>query len=322
MGEEHSGVWVFSEKKELMLELLGKGREIADKLNLELVALLLGYNAKEEAEELVKYGADKVLLVENSMFERIHVEPYLSAVYNLAFHYKPEIILIGSTRRGKELASRLAAELGVGAVSDAFKIEVNEEGKLVLTRIVYSGNAVATEICETKPKIVTVPPRTFEKLEPTERKGQIVQVEVKVEEPKTEIVEIRPIEVSRTPIEEAKVIVCGGRGIQSKDDFKMLEELAQLLGGQVGNTRPIAEDRKWFTEWVGLSGKKVKPKLYIGCGISGMIQHVAGMRDSKIVVAINKDPEAPIFQVADYIIVEDLYKVVPALIETLRKTLS
>ncbi|MEM2911014.1 MAG: electron transfer flavoprotein subunit alpha/FixB family protein [Candidatus Bathyarchaeia archaeon] len=317
-----SGVWVFSENLELAAEMLSKGRELADKLQMELAAIVLGYNIKEQAEALAAYSADRILTADNPIFKSLQVEPYLGALADLAVKHKPEIILIGSTRRGRELAARLAARLQTGLIPDVLKLEINEEKMLTATRIVYGGRGVATQTYRTKPQIATIPPRTFEKPKPSDRKAEVVDVEVKVEELKAQIVEIKPLETAKTRIEEAKVIVCGGRGVSKKEDFKMLEELANLLGGQVGGTRPLAEDRKWFSEWVGLSGKKVKPEIYIGCGISGMIQHIAGIRDSRVIVAINKDPNAAIFEVADYAVVGDIYQIIPALIETLKQTLK
>ena len=317
-----NGVWVFSENLDLATEMLSKGRELADKIQAELVAIVLGYNVKEHAEELVAYGADKILIADNSIFKSLQVEPYLGAITDLAVKHKPEIILIGSTRRGKELAARLAARLQTGLIPDVFKLEINEEKMLTAARIVYGGNGVAVQTYKAKPQIATVPPRTFEKPKPSDRKAEVVNVEVEFEEPKVEVLEVKPVEASKTRIEEAKVVVCGGRGVNKKEDFKMFEELANLLGGHVGGTRPLAEDRKWFSEWVGLSGKKVKPDLYIGCGISGMIQHLAGIRDSRVIVAINKDPNAAIFEVADYSVVGDIYQIIPALIETLKQTLK
>lgn len=316
------GVWVFSENLELTAEMLSKGRELADKLQTELSAVVLGHNVREKVDELAKYGADKILVMDNPAFQGLRVEPYLSALTNLATTNNPDIILIGSTRRGKEVAARLAARLKTGLVPDVFKLEINEKKMLTVSRIVYGGNGVAVQTFLTKPQIATVPPRTFEKPKPSEKRAEVVNVEAKVEEPKVAVVEVKPIEESKARIEEAKVVVCGGRGVNKKEDFKMFEELANLLGGQVGATRPLAEDRKWFSEWVGLSGKKVKPELYVGCGISGMIQHIAGIRDSKVIVAINKDPEAPIFEVADYVVVGDIYQVIPALIEALKQTLK
>jgi electron transfer flavoprotein alpha subunit len=313
-------IWVFSENVDLMLEMLGKGRELADKLETELSAIVLGCNVKEKAEDMARYGPNKVYVADNPIFKNLQIEPYLETLTSLAMENKPEIILIGSMKRGRELAARLAARLKAGLVPDSIKLEIDNEKRLVATRMIYGGNGMAMEVFKTKPQIVTVPPRTFEKPQLTDKKAEIINVNVKVEASKVEVAEVKPVEVAKTRIEDAKVVVLGGRGIDKKEDFKMLEELASLLGGAVGNTRPLAEDRKWFSEWIGLSGKTVKPDLYIACGVSGIIQHVAGVRDSKVIVAINKDPEAPIFEVADYKIVGDLYQIVPALIEVLKQT--
>jgi electron transfer flavoprotein alpha subunit len=319
---ENKGVLVFSENYDLTLELLGKGRELADKLQAELAAVLIGHNLREKANDMIKYGANKVYLVDNPALARFQVEPYLSVLHNLTTNYKPEILLVGSTRNGKPIASRLAIRLETGCIPDCTRLSIDEKGRLVGERITYGGNAVAKVTFTTKPQIATVPSRAFEKLEPKERTGQVIKLDVKIDEPKTEVVGTKPISTSAVKIEEADVIVSCGRGLEKKEDKVLLDELAQLLGGQVGNTRPLAEDRKWFTEWVGLSGHKVKPKLYIACGLSGIIQHVAGIRDSKIIVAINKDAEAPIFEVADYGVVGDLYQVLPALKEALKKKIQ
>jgi len=305
-----------------MLELLTGGKAIATSRNAELAAVLLGSAVESKADKLIQHGADKILMVDHPSLEKFQVDTFLDALTTLVKRNTPETLLVGSTKNGKELASRLAARLETGCTPDCTQLTVNGEGRLVTKRIVYSGNAVVTATYLRKPQIATVPPRTFEKLEPTGRKGEVVRVEVDIEPPKVEVVGVNEVEVADVKIEEANIAVCGGRGIERKEDFKPLEELAQLLGGQVSNTRPLAEDRKWFTGWVGLSGKKTKPALYVGCGISGMIQHVAGMRDSRVVVAINKDPEAPIFEVADYVIVGDLYEIVPALVEALKKELK
>ncbi|MFB0501963.1 MAG: electron transfer flavoprotein subunit alpha/FixB family protein, partial [Candidatus Bathyarchaeia archaeon] len=315
-------VWVFSENKDLTLELLGKGNELADKLQTELVAILLGQNVENQANELIGFGADKVYMVEDSQFKNLRAEPYVSALTSLAKQYEPDILLIGSTKRGKEVASRVATRLETGCVPDCTHLSIDENKRLLMGRMVYGGNAVATHFSRAKPQIATVPPRAFEKLEYKERKGEIIKVDVELEQPRTEVVEVKEIEAAKVKIEEAKVVVAGGRGVEKKEDFKILDELAEVLGGQVAYTRPLCEDRKWFTDWVGLSGNKIKPALYIGCGISGVIQHVAGIRDSQIIVAINKDPEAPIFEVADYMIEGDLYEIVPALSAALKKLLK
>jgi electron transfer flavoprotein alpha subunit len=317
------GVWVYSENIDLMLELLGKGRELADKMQFSLTALLLGFGVQERAQQLIQYGADRVLVVDYPQLKEFRAEPYLSALTALAKQHLPDIILIGSTRRGKEIASRLATRLEAGCVPDCTRLNLNDQGTLVAERIVYGGNATAKITFKTKPQIATVPARTFEKPSPNpSRTGQVVPVEVQLEEAKTEIAGVKQVEALQVKIEEARIVICGGRGVEKKEDFKLLQELAQLIGGQTGNTRPLAEDRKWFSEWVGLSGHKVKPTLYIGCGVSGVIQHVAGIRDSQTIVAINKDSEAPLCEVADYIVVGNLYEIVPALIEALKRELK
>ena len=319
---EYEGVLVFSEKHDLMLEMLGKGREIADKLQTSLAAVLMGFNVQEKADELIKYGADKVYLVDNQALAHFQIEAYLSVLHDLAVNYKPEIILIGSTRNGKPLAARLATRLEAGCVPDCNRLSVDEQRRLVGERITYGGNAAAKITFKAKPQIATVPQRAFEKPETKDRSGQVIRLDVKIEESRTEIVETKPLEVSSVRIEDADVIISCGRGLGKKEDRALLDELATVLCGQVGCSRPLAEDRKWFTEWVGLSGHKVKPKLYIACGISGVIQHVAGIRDAKVIVAINKDEQAPIFEVADYGLVGNLYEILPALKEALKKQLQ
>jgi electron transfer flavoprotein alpha subunit len=319
---ENKGVWVFSDKHDLALEILGKGREIADKLKTELAAVLIGSDLQEKADELIKHGADKVYLVANQALKHFQTEPFLSILHNLAANYKPEIMLIGSTRDGKPLAARLATRLDVGCVPDCNKLSVDEQGRLIGERVTYGGNAFAKITFKTKPQIATIPARAFEKPEPKDRKGELIKLDMKIEEPKTETVETKPLEVSSVRIEDADVIISCGRGLEKKEDRALLDELATVLCGQVGCSRPLAEDRRWFTEWVGLSGHKVKPKLYIACGISGVIQHVAGIRDAKVTVAINKDEQAPIFEVADYGVVGNLYEILPALKEALKKQLQ
>ncbi|MEM3626548.1 MAG: electron transfer flavoprotein subunit alpha/FixB family protein [Candidatus Bathyarchaeia archaeon] len=315
-------VWVYSDRHDLTLEMLGKGREIADKLQAHLAAVLLGHNIEGMAGDLIKFGADKVYLVDDPRLTRFQLEPYLGVLYKLAANYKPEVILIGSTRNGKPLAARLATRLETGCIPDCIRLSIGDQGRLVGERITYGGNAIAKILSKTKPQIATIPPRAFEKPEPKDRTGHIVKLDVEVEAPRTEIVETKLLETSAVKIEDAEVIISCGRGLEKKEDKALLDELATILCGQVGCSRPLAEDRKWFTEWIGLSGHKVKPKLYIACGISGVIQHVAGIRDAKVIVAINKDPEAPIFEVADYGVVGNLYEILPALKEALKKQLQ
>jgi electron transfer flavoprotein alpha subunit len=318
---EHKGIWAFSEAYDLTIEMLGKARELANKLQTEVAAVLLGNNMQEKGNDLIKYGADKVYLVDDPALERFQAEPYLSVLHHLVANYRPEIIMVGSTRNGKPLAARLATRLDAGCVPDCIGLSVDDGRRLIGDRITYGGNAVAKVAFKSKPQIVTVPARAFEKPNSQERRGEIVKLNVKIEAPKVEVVERKPLETSSVRVEEAEVIVSCGRGLEKKDDIALLEDLAEVLGGQVGCSRPLVEDRKWFSDWIGLSGHKVKPKLYIASGVSGVIQHVAGIRDSRVIVAINKDPEAPIFEIADYGVVGNLYEVLPALKEALKKQL-
>lgn len=323
MAEEHRGVMAYSESFDTLLELLSKGRELADQLQTGVSAVLLGEKIEADVGELAAHGADKVYVVENLQLKGFPVEACTEALYAVLSQAKPEIFLVGASKRGRELAPRIAERLGTGCASECIALEVDPERReLKLSRIVFGGKVTSTHVIAGRPIIATIPPRIFEKRRVEGRTAETVRVEAEIVAPKVEVVESKPKEVAGVRIEEASIVVCGGRGIKQKEDFKLLEELAEVLGGQVGCSRPIAADRGWYPEWVGLSGKKIQPNLYIAVGISGAIQHVAGIRGSKIVVSINKDPEAPIFADSDYGIVGDLYKVVPALREALRKVLK
>ncbi|RLF17112.1 MAG: electron transfer flavoprotein subunit alpha/FixB family protein [Thermoprotei archaeon] len=313
-------IWVYSENNDLMLELLTKGRELANQLGVELAALVLGQDVASKAEELAYYGADKVYVVEHPNLATFIAEPYTSALAELVNKHKPDAVIMGATKRGNEVAARLAARLNVGCVTNCTGISVDPETKmLLLNRLVYGGTAISTQRCKTKPQIATVPPRTFEKASKTDRKAEVIKEKVEAEEPKVKVLELKKKEVKGVRLEEADVVVVAGRGVKKKEDVAMLEELAQLLGGVVSYTRPLAYDLKWSPTWTGMSGVIIKPRLYIGVGVSGAIQHVAGIRDSKVIVAINSDPDAPIFKVADYGIVGDLYAVVPELVKKLKE---
>jgi len=317
-------VWVYSENLSLTEEMLGKAVELAGKLNTEVSALLIGHEVKGQATELISYGANKVYVVDNPSLKNFQSEAYLSALTTLAKERKPDILLIGSTRKGRELAARLATRLETGCVPDCTNLSLDEQGHLLAERVVYGGNGLATHVFQIKPQIACVPLRTFEKPAKTERKGNIIDTGItQFEASKTETIEIKPVEARAVRVEEAKVVIVGGRGVEKKEDFRLLQNLCYVLGGQVGWTRPLAEDRKWFEgDWIGLSGHKIKPVLYISCGVSGVIQHVAGIRNSQVIVAINKDPEAPIFEIADYIVIGDLYEIVPALEAALKNLLT
>ena len=313
-----TGVWVYSTDFSLYKELLPKAAELAEKLGVEAAALVLGRDVRGKAEDLAKM-ADKVYLVDSPELEWFEAGVYAEAIYQLAQRHGPDLILVDSSKRGKELSARLATKLRAGCVPDCLRLDV-EQGRVVADRMVYGGRAVSTQACKT-PAVVAVAPHAFE-AKAVEKAGEVVEVEVDVPSPALQLVETRAREVSGAALEEAEVVVAGGRGIEKREDLKLLQELAEVLNGEVGCTRPLAEDRGWFTDWIGLSGRKIKPNLYIAVGISGAIQHVAGIRDAKIIVSINTDEEAPINQVADYIVNADLYEVVPALVEAIKRRLG
>lgn len=316
-SEAQAGALTFSENMEVGFELLAKGRELANDLNTRLGAILLGHNVKDKAKELIAHGADVVYVGDDPSLADFYVEAYTDAIAGIVMQHEPEMLLIGSTKRGRELAPRVATRLKVGCASDCTNLSVDKEKRvLIAERPAISAMVVATETFRTKLQIATVPPRTFEKMQKDEaRKGEVVEVRVEIGKVEKKILERKPKEVKGIKIEDAELITSGGRGFRKKEDLKLLEELAGLIGATVGCSRPIAADLKWLPEdhWVGLSGHKVKPKLYMATGISGQVQHLAGMRDSKVIVAINKDKDAPIFKVADYGIVGDLYQIVPAI---------
>jgi electron transfer flavoprotein alpha subunit len=267
-----------------------------------------------------------VFLVENPWLQDILPEPFAEAIGKLASRYGPEILLIGSTKRGKDIAARVAARLETGVITDCLALNLDKEKRLLIAdRPSYGGILISTETCTTKPQIATVPPRIFEpaKLRQDQR-GEVIKTDIDLTPPKTRVVQFASKEVKGVKLEDASVIVSGGRGLAKREDFRVLEELARVLGGEVGCSSPIAEDLRWLPleRLVGLTGRKVKPKLYLACGISGQAQHITGMRGSRVVVAINTDPEAPIFQQSDYCIRGDLYEIVPLLTEAFRKILQ
>jgi len=312
-------IWVFSEDIDLTQELLSKASEIASKLNYKTAAIILA-SSIENVSELFQYGADKIYTLEDEKLEKIIPEVHADILVKMIDKYTPIAIIISSTKNGKDIASKIAARLKLGCVTECIDVDYDINMNVFkVKKTVYAGKAIATEIIKSKPAVITVPPRTFEAIKGEKREGEIVKIsEIEIISPRIKIVEEREKEIRGVPLEEAEILVVGGRGFKRKEDFKMLEELAELLKGQVSCSRPISADLKWLPDWVGLSGHKVKPKLYIGFGVSGAVQHLAGIQGSKIIVAVNKDPEAPIFKAADYGIVGDLYEVLPALIRALR----
>jgi len=317
-------VLVYSDDKNLTLELLNKGKALTKELEKKLTAVAIGKHGDTLAKEYIAHGADNVFIVETEM-DHFKAEEYAGFLEKVIKETNSETVLIGSNKNGKELASRLAGKLNVGCVIDCTNLHVKDK-KLTVERVVYSGNAIAVEQFNSKPEIVTIPPKVFDQL-PSDphHKGEIIKKKFDAEKYHSKILKVQDMKAGDVNVEEAEIIVSCGRGFKKKEDIKLVNELADALKGKtVGCSRPIAADLKWLSEehWIGLSGHKVKPKLYIAAGISGHIQHIAGMRDSGIVVAINKDPEALIFKSADYGIVGDLYEVLPKLTSAVKEKLG
>ena len=315
------GVWIFSEQPQLAFELLGRGSILSKELGTELVGILIGQESG--VDDYAAHGADKVLLIDDSSLREFQVDTYTDALASLANEHKPDMILIGATRNGLELAPRLAERLKTGCVTEVTRIELDADKKfLLMDRVTWGGNIVETQISRTKPQIATVPKGLFTPLAPDKsRKSQIVKARPKIKSPSTKVLERRPKEAKGVRLADATVIVAFGRGIRKKEDIAIIEQFADAVGGTIGCSRPIAEDLGWLPEeqYIGLSGQKVNPKLYFACGISGQIQHLTGIRNSKVIVSINNDPKAPIFEFSDYGLIADLYDILPILTSTVKQ---
>ena len=314
---KYKGVWVFIEQsggqvKGVAHELLGEGRKLADELGEELAGVLIGSNVESQCQELFASGADKVYLVEGPEYAHYNTEAYTVAFVDLIDTYKPASILVGATNDGRDLGPRIAARTRTGLCADCTGLSIDEETKLVKwTRPAFGGNIMADILCpEHRPQMGTVRPKVFKKPVPDpSRKGEIVKAasKVKAEDLKVKLLEVISVCTSNCKLEEADIIVSGGRGLGKPENFCVVEDLALTLGGAVGASR-AAVDAGWkpALHQVGQTGKTVGPKIYFACGISGAIQHLAGMSSSDTIIAINKDPDAPIFKVADYGIVGDV----------------
>jgi electron transfer flavoprotein alpha subunit len=278
-------VLVYSDNKNLMLELLNKGSELAKELNKSLTAVIIGKD--DFSKDYIAHGADKVVVAETDL-DQFKAEEYTDIIEGIVKEDGSEIILIGSNKNGKELAPRLAAKFETGCITDCTTVYLKDK-KLTAERIVYSGNAVAVEQFNTTPQIVTVPSKVFDPLPKDDKhKGEVVKKKIDVEKSSSKILKVQEMKTEGANVEDAEIIVSCGRGFKDKNDIKMISDLAEVLKGRtVGCSRPISADLKWLSEdhWIGLSGHKVKPKLYIAAGISGQIQHIAGMRDSGVIVA-------------------------------------
>ncbi|MDF2504956.1 electron transfer flavoprotein subunit alpha/FixB family protein [Clostridium sp.] len=325
------GVWVFAEQRDgelqkVSLELLGKGREMADKLNTELVAVLLGYNTDDIAKELLAYGADRVIVADDKLLSHFSTDAYAKVICELSNERKPEVIFIGATFIGRDLGPRIAARLTTGLTADCTALDIDPENRnLLATRPAFGGNLMATIVCaDHRPQMATIRPGVFSKLDKDASKENTSKIEkVKVnltsDDIRTKVQEVVKLAKDVEDIAEASIIVAGGRGVGSKENVAKLQELADVLGGTVAASRAAIE-KEWIDKslQVGQTGKTVRPQLYIACGISGAIQHLAGMQDSDYIIAINKDENAPIMQAADLAIVGDLNKVVPELISQIK----
>ena len=319
----------------IALELLGKGKELAAKLETEVTAVLIGYNVKNLADKLAEYGADKVILVDDPELETYRTEPYAHALASVIEKYKPEIVLVGATAIGRDLGPTVSARVKTGLTADCTVLEIGDfplvaipgqeqkHNQLLMTRPAFGGNTIATIACpDNRPQMATVRPGVMQKIAPIAGAKAVIEEYNPGFTPNNKYVTIKEVvkAVSDTvDIMDAKILVSGGRGVGSAENFKILEDLAEVLGGTVSCSRAVV-DNGWKPKdlQVGQTGKTVRPQIYFAIGISGAIQHVAGMEESDLIVAINKDETAPIFDVADYGIVGDLNKVVPALTEQLK----
>lgn len=325
-SEKHEGVWVFSEAPNVARELLSKGRDLSGKLGTHLAAVSIGEDVSETSKDLIAFGADKVYTAQDASLKTFQVHPYSEALTGMVQTYKPDVVLIGATRSGLELAARLAERLKTGCCTECSKLDIDIEKKcVVVDRLILGGNITETLTVRSKPQIFTLPKGVFQPLgKDPSRTGEIVKVQPKLTESPVKVLERKPKQFAGVRITDAEAIVSFGRGLKKKEDIPVVEGLAKTINGAVGCSRPIAEDLKWLPvdQYVGLSGQKVAPKLYIACGISGQIQHITGIQNARVVVAVNTDSKAPIFEYSDYGIVGDLYKIVPAIVEAYRKLSS
>ena len=331
--EDYQGVWVFCEQRKgeiqsVVYELLGEGRKLADELRTELSAVLLGNEVKDEVNELFFRGADKVYLVDSPELGDYQDDPYTEVLSDLIQELKPAIVLTGATSIGRSLIPRVAVKLKTGLTADCTGLDIDKDkGLLVQTRPAFGGNIMATIVCPNhRPQMATVRHKVMKEAEvDRSRKGDLIEVKPKRSHlvSRTKLFDVVEELEETVNLAEADIIVSGGRGLGGTENFKLIQELALALGGAVGASR-AAVDSGWipYSHQVGQTGRTVSSKLYIACGISGAIQHLIGMQSSKIIVAINKDPEAPIFKVATYGVVGDLFEVVPELTKKFKEVLK
>lgn len=314
-----AGIWIISENRGQTLELLNIGREIAAKMGTRVSTLLS--QDREQARDTIDHGADEVLLLPHLTGDQ-SIDAYIPIIVEEAKKGDPDCILLSATARGKDIAARIASRLDTGLCSSCIALNFDEENKtLVMERLAYGGAAIQKVMCTTRPAMATIPPRTYEPAVAEEgRQGQICELPA----PSPSVVKVLERKVKERvtkDITEARVLVCVGRGMEKNEDMELAHQLADTLGGEIACTRPIAEEFHWLPEerCIGLSGVTVKPDLYLGIGVSGQVQHLTGFRNAKVIAAVNKDENSPIFKAADFGIVGDLYDVVPKLIAELKK---
>ena len=342
--EEYKGVYVFAQQVDnelssIAFELLGKAKELAAPLNTDVTAVLIGSDVKGLVDQLAEYGADKVIVVDDPELKEYRTEPYAHALASVINEYKPEIVLVGATAIGRDLGPRVSARVATGLTADCTVLEIGDfplnaipgqeqkHNQLLMTRPAFGGNTIATIACpDNRPQMATVRPGVMQKIDPIAgAKAEVIEYNPGFT-PDNKYVEILDVvkELSDTvDIMDAKILVSGGRGVGSAENFKLLQDLADVIGGTVSCSRAVV-DNGWLPKelQVGQTGKTVRPNVYFAIGISGAIQHTAGMEESDIIIAINKDDSAPIFDVADYGIVGDLNKIVPKLTEELKKVVK
>lgn len=338
--EQYKGVFIYAQQVDgeispIAFELLGKAKDLAADLDTDVTAVLLGSKIKGLADQLAEYGADRVIVVDDPVLEVYRTEPYAQALTAVINEYKPEIMLVGATAIGRDLGPRVSARVGTGLTADCTKLEIGDfplnplpgkeqkHNQLLMTRPAFGGNTIATIACpDNRPQMATVRPGVMQKIDPVKgAKAEVVEFNPELKENNcyVEILDIVKEVAEVADIQQAKILVSGGRGVGSKENFKILQDLADALGGTVSCSRAVV-DNGWMPKdlQVGQTGKTVRPNVYFAIGISGAIQHTAGMEESDIIIAINKDESAPIFDVADYGIVGDLKKIVPLITEAVK----
>ncbi len=316
-----AGIWIFAEDFGHGLELLQGGKELAQQLSAKTV-VILPHNSKndEKANDCIARGADEVLYLP-PLAEDEDVTACIPVIAATALEEKPDIFLIGSSFRGKELAARVAARLKTGLCSDCISLVLNDDKALIMERLIYGGAAVQRVSISTRPQMATIPPRLFSPAAIQEGRTGSIRALPAAPPAKVKIVGKKTRTHETAALTEAKTLLCVGRGVENEGDLALVRELADLLGAEIGCTRPISDELHWLPEecCIGLSGIQVKPELYIGIGVSGQIQHITGIRDARVICSINNDENAPIFAVSDYAIQGDLYKILPLMIAELKK---